>query len=57
MRALLTIALRWCLSAALLTTVWFNAHWSVALTLTLLAFGLEILGIGIAIHISKTTKE
>jgi hypothetical protein len=33
--------LRWFLSVALLIVVWFHAHWSVALSLSLLAFTVE----------------
>jgi len=36
--------LRWVLTALLLGTVWFHAHWSVALSLTLSAFALEVMG-------------
>ena len=36
------LLIRWGLSAALLLIVWFHAHWSVALTLSLQVVTLEI---------------
>ena len=35
---------RWILSAGLLWIVWHHAHWSVALSLTLIFFALELHG-------------
>lgn len=33
---------RWVFSAGLLVVVWFNTHWSVALSLTLVLIRLEL---------------
>jgi hypothetical protein len=34
--------IRWFLSVALLVPVWLRAHWSVALSLTLIFIGMEL---------------
>lgn len=43
MKSSVSFRLRLLLTAALLVTVWFHAHWSVALCLTLVAITIELL--------------
>ena len=38
---MISMAIRWLLTVALLVVVWFNAHWSVALMLTGLSIANE----------------
>lgn len=38
----IVIGIRWTLTLVLLLVVWLNAHWSVALTLTLIALRSEV---------------
>ncbi len=39
---MMTGVVRWALGVSLLVAVWFNAHWSVALTLTLVVVWIEM---------------
>ena len=39
------LLIRYALTLAILTLVWKDAHWAVALTVTLLTIGLEMLGL------------
>lgn len=49
--------LRLLLTVILLTLVWINAHWSVALTLSLIAINAELSGALLAIGILKNMSD
>ena len=48
--------IRWILTSALMLVVWFNSHWSVALSLTLISISVEMVKVvlDIALDVIKT---